>query len=87
MGQQLPVCIRCAAIYLGFLAAVALRRPPQILYLKVAVAAMFSEVLLALTLVDSPIARVATGLMLGAAIAPFVRTGVEQMFGVHEDAV
>ena len=87
MGQQLPVCIRCAAIYFGFLAAVALRRPPQLFYLKVAVVAMFSEVLLALTLLDSPIARGATGLFLGATIAPFVRTGVEQMFGAREDAL
>ena len=87
MGQQLPVCIRCAAIYFGFLTAVALKRPPQLLLVKVAVAATALELLLALTLLDSPISRFATGLLLGTAVAPFVRIGIEQMFGVREDAL
>ena len=87
MGQPLPVCIRCAAIYFGFLAALIAKRQPAAVLLKVAIVLTLGEVCFEWLVMDSVVARSFTGLLLGASAAPFVRIGVEQMFGVQSDAL
>jgi uncharacterized membrane protein len=79
-GSPLPVCIRCASIYFGFLFALilSLRSTPRAV--KVAVALTIVEFIVAKTAWDSPWLRSATGLVLGGAIAPFVQQGVAEMF-------
>ena len=86
-GHPMPVCIRCSAIYFGFLFALALKPQPRALWLRIAVGLTLGEVLFELTVVDSVLARSITGILLGAAAAPFVRVGVAEMFGVRQDAV
>ena len=86
-GQPFPVCIRCSAIYFGFLLALILKRQPAVLWLKTAVVLTLVEVLLEWLAMDSVMARTLTGLLLGAAAAPFVRVGVEEMLGAEQDAV
>ena len=86
-GQPLPVCIRCSAIYFGFLFALILKRQPAVLWLKIALVLTLAEVSLEWFVMDSVTARTLTGLMLGAAAAPFVRVGVKEMLGAEQDAV
>ena len=79
-GSTLPVCIRCASIYLGFFAGLLFRRPLNWKILEVAMIATLAEVILAVLLWDSPTLRAATGFALGAAAAPFVLRGVHELF-------
>jgi uncharacterized membrane protein len=83
-GHPLPVCIRCSGIYFGFLLALMFRRQPAVVWLKVALALTVSEVAMEWLVVESVLARTITALILGAAIAPFVRVGVEEMLGAPQ---
>src|SRR5262245_28029997 len=74
-GNPLPVCIRCAAIYLGFSIAVGFAKKPNFDFLTAAIAATLIEFVMARLFLDSPWLRSATGLILGAAVAPFVIVG------------
>jgi uncharacterized membrane protein len=85
-GEPLAVCVRCASIYFGFLAGLLMLHTPNVRWLKLAIAATAAEWLFALLVMDIPLLRSMSGLLLGGVVAPFVRLGVEQMFArlVHE---
>jgi uncharacterized membrane protein len=87
LGQPLPVCIRCSAIYFGFLIALVAKREPNADWLKLAIAVTFAEVALEWLGAESVMARSVTGLALGATAAPFVRVGITEMFGVRHNAL
>ena len=78
-GEPLAVCIRCASIYFGFLAGLLAGLSPNARLLRIAMAATAAEFVFAWLVMDSAILRSATGLVLGAAAAPFVSLGIEQM--------
>jgi len=75
----LPVCVRCTAIYFGFLLGALLSNRPHTKLLSIAVIASVVQFVIAVLVVDSVWLRTATGLLLGEAVAPFVSLGVEQM--------
>jgi uncharacterized membrane protein len=79
-GEPLAVCIRCTAIYWGFLAGLLALSKPSARLFKIALAVTAVEWLLAFVLFDSEILRALSGLLLGASAAPIVRTGVEELF-------
>jgi len=78
-GTYLPVCIRCTSIYFGFFLAGILSIKPSLKGLRLALAGVLVEFLVARAVVDSAWLRAMTGLALGAAVAPFVVIGMEQM--------
>ena len=49
-------------------------------WLKISIAITAMQWLLAVTVMDSELLRVLSGLLLGATAAPVIRTGVEEMF-------
>lgn len=79
LGEPLPVCIRCASIYFGFLAALWLRLSPRTQWLRIALAVMICEFVVARLVVDIAVARSISGMLFGATAAPFVRQGIEEM--------
>ena len=85
-GEPLAVCIRCTAIYFGFFAGLLFHQAPNIRWLKMAMALTAAEFLFALLVADVPPLRALAGALLGAAAAPVVRSGIEQMFArfAHE---
>jgi hypothetical protein len=78
-GEALPVCIRCASIYFGFLASLCIGLSPRTQWLRMAAAVMFCEFVVAHIAVDLALARSISGILFGLAAAPFVREGVEEM--------
>jgi uncharacterized membrane protein len=78
-GEPLPVCIRCSCIYFGFFLGVLFSFTPSPKLLRISVTSTVLEFVLARTLVDSAWLRGATGLLLGAAAAPFVVVGIQEM--------
>ena len=80
-GEPLPVCIRCASIYFGFLAALWLRLSANTRWLRVAVVFMLCEFVLARVILDAAFLRSFSGILFGASAAPFVRKGIEEMTG------
>jgi uncharacterized membrane protein len=81
LGEPLPVCIRCASIYFGFLAALWLRISPRTRWLRIAIALMICEFVMARLVVDAAIVRSVSGILFGLTAAPFVRRGIEEMTG------
>jgi len=79
-GEPLAVCIRCTAIYYGFLAGLLTLSKPNPRFFKIAVTITAAEWILAFAVVDSEVLRALSGILLGASAAPIVRTGVEEMF-------
>lgn len=82
-GQPLPVCIRCASIYFGFLASLLIRLPPNVGRLRWSIAVMLAEFVFARLVLDSAGLRSLSGIALGAAAAPFVKQGIEEMWGMR----
>ena len=78
-GEPLGVCIRCTSIYFGFLLSLVVGMKCDRRWLQVSFAATAIEILLAFVIVDSLVLRSLTGLALGAAVAPFVVAGVEEL--------
>lgn len=79
-GEPLAACIRCTAIYYGFLAGLLAFSKPRARWFRIAVAITAAEWLLAFAIFDSEILRTLSGILLGASAAPIVRTGVEELF-------
>ena len=77
-GEQ-PVCIRCASIYFGFLASLWLCLPVRVTWLRVSIVMTIAEFAIARFFVDSSVLRCLSGILIGAAAAPFVQQGVEEM--------
>jgi uncharacterized membrane protein len=82
-GAALPVCIRCISIYSGFFVALVLSTRSRPGMLKLAILATLAEVLFEWTVMDFVVLRSLTGFALGAAVAPFVRIGVDEMIGTR----
>jgi uncharacterized membrane protein len=78
-GQPLAVCVRCAAIYVGFLGGILLYLPANARRLKIAIGATAAELVVARFLLDHAALRSITGLFLGAMAAPFIPMGINQM--------
>ncbi|MBI4471125.1 MAG: DUF2085 domain-containing protein [Acidobacteria bacterium] len=78
-GNPLPVCIRCTSIYFAFLAALCLNLRTNAQWLRIALALMIAEFVFARLVSDIVAARVLTGLMFGAAAAPFVKQGIGEL--------
>jgi uncharacterized membrane protein len=78
-GEPLAACVRCSSIYFGFFLSTLLLLRPNPTHLKIAVALSIGEFILARVLFDSPWLRGTTGLILGAAVAPFVLVGIREM--------
>ncbi len=79
MGQPLPVCIRCASIYFAFTASLWLGLKANVRWLRVSVALMLFEFVLARLVVDAAALRSLSGILVGLSAAPFVKQGVEEM--------
>ena len=79
LGEPLPVCIRCASVYFGFLASLWLCLPGKVTWLRVSIVMTMAEFAIARFFVDSSVLRCLSGILLGAAAAPFVQQGVEEM--------
>ena len=79
-GEPLAACIRCTSIYYGFLAGLLTLSKPNARWFRIAVAITAAEWLLSITVIDSEILRVLSGILLGVSAAPIVRTGLEEMF-------
>ena len=81
LGEPLPVCVRCASIYFGFLAALWLRISPRTQWLRVALVLMLCEFVFARLVLDAAVIRSISGILFGVTAAPFVRQGIEEMTG------
>jgi hypothetical protein len=79
-GESLAACIRCTAIYFGFLAGLLALSKPNARWFTIAAGITAAEWLLAFAVFDSAILRTLSGILLGASAAPIVRTGLEEMF-------
>jgi uncharacterized membrane protein len=78
-GQPLAVCIRCTAIYIGFLAGLLFLEKPVVSRFMKAAAITGLQWLLALVILDSELLRVTSGIVLGATAAPLIRVGVNEL--------
>ena len=78
-GRTLPVCIRCASIYFGFLIGMIFTSRPRWRFFQVAMVMTLCEFILARLVIDSAWLRGMTGLLLGASAAPFVAQGINEM--------
>jgi hypothetical protein len=78
-GEPLAVCIRCAAISLGFLTGLLALDRADAGRFKRALALTVLQWLLALAVLDSDFLRALSGALLGAAAAPLVRIGVGEL--------
>jgi uncharacterized membrane protein len=79
LGEPLPVCIRCASIYFGFLASLWLGIRASAQWLRIAIVFMAAEFVLARLIIDASAIRSLSGILLGVAAAPFVRQGIEEI--------
>lgn len=79
LDESLPVCIRCASIYFGFLASLWLGFNARVKWLRIAVALMAAEFVIARLFVDAAVLRSLSGILLGVSAAPFVRQGIEEI--------
>jgi uncharacterized membrane protein len=80
-GRPLAVCIRCAAIYGGFLIALLLEMPAKTGLLRWAVALTAVEFVVAHLIIDMEVVRAFSGLLLGLAAAGFVAQGFRELTG------
>jgi hypothetical protein len=78
-GGTLPVCIRCASIYFGFTLSLWIGLRPNVAWLRLSIAIMFCEFILARFLLDAPSIRSFSAILVGISAAPFVRMGVEEI--------
>ena len=78
-GLPMAVCIRCSAIYLGFLLAVTLRIPPHVRFMRIALAITVAEVMVANVWLDLESFRSSSGLLLGLAAGGFVDQGLREL--------
>jgi uncharacterized membrane protein len=79
LGEPLPVCIRCASIYFGFLASLWVGLSARIQWLRVATILVIFEFTVAHLFADLALARSVSGIFFGLAAAPFVRLGIEEL--------
>jgi len=79
LGEPLPVCIRCASIYFGFLASLWLGLNARVTWLRVSVALVVAEFIFARLFIDAAVLRSVSGVLVGLSAAPFVRKGVEEI--------
>ena len=79
LGEPLPVCIRCASIYFAFLVSLALGFPANVRWLRISILLIFTEFVIARFWIDAALLRSLSGILVGAAAAPFVRKGVEEI--------
>jgi uncharacterized membrane protein len=79
LGEPLPVCIRCASIYFGFLASLWLGIHARVRWLRVSIALMLAEFIFARLFIDAAVLRSISGILVGLSAAPFVRKGVEEI--------
>ena len=77
-GHPLAVCIRCTAIYAGFLGALVVRLPASTRFLRIALAATALEWVGARLIGDVEAVRAVSGLLLGLASAGFVEQGIAE---------
>jgi len=61
------------------LASLWLGLPPNARWLRISILLMFTEFVLARLLIDAAILRSVSGIVVGAAAAPFVRKGIEEI--------
>jgi uncharacterized membrane protein len=77
--RPLPVCIRCASIYFAFTASLWLGLKANVRWLRISVALMLCEFVIARVFVDAAVLRSLSGILVGLSAAPFVKQGVEEM--------
>jgi len=78
-GAQLPVCIRCASIYFAFTASLWLGLKANVRWLRISIAVMICEFVLARLFVDAAVLRSLSGIFVGLSAAPFVDLGVKEL--------
>ena len=78
-GEPLPVCIRRASIYFAFFVSLWLNLPGDVRWLRFAIAILAVEFVFARFVADVAAVRAMTGLIFGAAAAPFVKRGVGEL--------
>ena len=79
LGEPLPVCIRCASIYFAFFVSLWLGLPASVRWLRVSILLIVAEFVVARFGMDAALTRSVSGILVGAAAAPFVRKGVEEI--------
>jgi MFS family permease len=78
-GRPFPVCIRCTSIYFAFTLSLWVGLKPSVRWLRISIALMLCEFVLARFLVDAALLRSFSGALVGLSAAPFVRKGVEEI--------
>lgn len=78
-GESLPVCIRCASIYFAFTASLWLGLKANVRWLRIAIALMLCEFVVARLFIDDALLRSFSGVLVGLSAAPFVKQGVEEI--------
>jgi len=78
-GEPLAVCIRCASIYFAFTAALWLGLKSSPRWLRISLALMVCEFVIARLIVDAALLRSITGVLVGLSAAPFVRQAFEEI--------
>jgi uncharacterized membrane protein len=78
-GEPLAVCIRCASIYFAFTAALWLGLKSNLRWLRISLALMVCEFVVARLIVDAALLRSITGVLVGLSAAPFVRQAFEEI--------
>jgi uncharacterized membrane protein len=80
-GTQLPVCIRCTSIYFAFTASLWLGLKAHVRWLRISLALMVCEFVIARIFVDIALLRSVSGVLVGLSAAPFVKQGIEDIRG------
>jgi hypothetical protein len=80
LGEPFAVCIRCTSIYCGFFVGCLRNQRPNPRLLKTAFGISLAEFIVARAFLDSPWLRASSGIFLGAAVAPFVVLGIQELF-------
>jgi uncharacterized membrane protein len=78
-GRSLPVCIRCASIYFAFTLSLWLELKANVRWLRISVALMLFEFVVARLFMDAAPLRSLSGILVGLSAAPFVKQGIEEI--------
>src|SRR5262245_14965829 len=72
-GEPLAVCVRCASIYFAFVASLWLGLKANVRWLRASLLLLLCEFIFARLVLDEPLLRSISGILVGLAAAPFVR--------------
>jgi uncharacterized membrane protein len=78
-GEPFAVCIRCTSIYFAFTVSLWFGLKANVRWLRLSLLLMFCEFVFERLILDAPLLRSISGVLVGLSAAPFVRLALEEI--------